>query len=810
MEGFLTINWDKAVDESSSFFSRDVFDNCSAAFHAIHRIPQSPWPHDEQGSMKNNSRGASGKTWSPCHLKRIAVESVGGQGKTLKIQPPAPFPRKSVLNVFEQKDYLFAIIRVMRSFMIAIPADADDFIRIKEMQIKLRDEIQEFQKLAQTIMENNPSAYLSLNPGIARYVNEMWKTQLASVHLYPSFYKLIGNIILVPKENMITLDMTLERTVLELGRIPCQIFPPLNTLIKIQRNYKIINNRYPANVLESEQMSNDENAVKLATKYGVKIVVSAKALRSLAGNVGPLFRRSWDIPFTIKEVNFHGEVNKVIFIDEPLPPSEMSAVEKNALFNRMAIKCQFSNVNRSRFFVYTGSGKKYEYSESAEEVPGDIFSSDNTDLDILETFGIEKRASSSSKICTLKVGEAQQVTPETGNTAEAIEVTDVEKQQKPFEHDFSTATDSDSSEMSLVIDTGSECGQSPRKRSKNASKNIKSHKKFPNDTSNTLTSIGTENQTDQQNKNKVPEPGFKVPIRTGKIGAPNTQASLLSDILQNQEKMMQSHRKPSPKKNTDSTTSKENPQEYTKPKKDENLTYRIWNLQANEKSIRLLVRSSVDTAIVTSSGEFRTFLMIPKTEYQPWFGGECLSTREMNEQWIDLHLRPECKLVRIRLDAYTGDFLMCEQKDAACLEAEISFQYGTHNKPANSLQTIWAVLSSLCDLNLSPGQFLLRHGFHDGMCIQVWESTGKESSSLDLHKIYNEIDPTANAVRDVSENWSALDPCAVFPIQRALNRPPLTFEPTEDLKKTQIKRKADGGKKKNTKKKKQGAAKDKL
>lgn len=116
---------------------------------------------------------------------------------------------------------------------------------------------------------------------------------------------------------MITLDMTLERTVLELGRIPCQIFPPLNTLIKIQRNYKIINNRYPANVLESEQMSNDENAVKLATKYGVKIVVSAKALRSLAGNVGPLFRRSWDIPFTIKEVNFHGEVNKVIFIDEP-------------------------------------------------------------------------------------------------------------------------------------------------------------------------------------------------------------------------------------------------------------------------------------------------------------------------------------------------------------------------------------------------------------------------------------------------------------------------------------------------------------
>ena len=38
--------------------------------------------------------------------------------------------------------------------------------------------------------------------------------------------------------------------------------------------------------------------------------------------------------------------------------------------------------------------------------------------------------------------------------------------------------------------------------------------------------------------------------------------------------------------------------------------------------------------------------MVPKTEYQPWYGAECLSHREMNEQWIDLRLRPECRLFR--------------------------------------------------------------------------------------------------------------------------------------------------------------------
>ena len=71
--------------------------------------------------------------------------------------------------------------------------------------------------------------------------------------MYPPFYKLIGSITLIPKENIKTIDMLLQQTVLELGRIPCQLFPPLNTLIKLQRNPKIINNRYPANLLENDQ-----------------------------------------------------------------------------------------------------------------------------------------------------------------------------------------------------------------------------------------------------------------------------------------------------------------------------------------------------------------------------------------------------------------------------------------------------------------------------------------------------------------------------------------------------------------------------
>jgi hypothetical protein len=119
---------DKAVDESSSFFPKDVFESSSAAFHSLHGIPQSPWSNEEQLVMKTNS---GGKTWSPSKLKRESVQGPGGQGQVLKIQLPVPFPKKSILNAGEQKDYLFTINNIMRSFNKGVPAEANDFIHMK-------------------------------------------------------------------------------------------------------------------------------------------------------------------------------------------------------------------------------------------------------------------------------------------------------------------------------------------------------------------------------------------------------------------------------------------------------------------------------------------------------------------------------------------------------------------------------------------------------------------------------------------------------------------------------------------------------
>lgn len=256
----------------------------------------------------------------------------------------------------------------------------------------------------------------------------------------------------------------------------------------------------------------------------------------------------------------------------------MSVVEKNAFFNRFAIKRQFSSGLSKGYYSYPGSGKKYGHSESigenplnvTEDLPEDIFESHDVNLDSIETFGVEKSTPHQSESCLL--GNSKNVGFQEGQIPEITE------KIKILEKDESTVCDSDSSGMSLVIDTGSEYGQSPKKKRKKTEEHISS---AVNDSSSRII------------KGKLCEINIKSPLKASQ----STTTNLLNVILKDQEKMMQSQRKQNPK-NT-STISKENPQEYFQPKKNENLTYRTWDLKVNEKSVRLLVRSSVDTAIVS-------------------------------------------------------------------------------------------------------------------------------------------------------------------------------------------------------------------
>ncbi len=60
------------------------------------------------------------------------------------------------------------------------------------MQVVTKQEMQEFQTLAQTTMLQNPSCYSFLDAGIEKYVSEMWQVNI--IFLKPLQYKYLMRI----------------------------------------------------------------------------------------------------------------------------------------------------------------------------------------------------------------------------------------------------------------------------------------------------------------------------------------------------------------------------------------------------------------------------------------------------------------------------------------------------------------------------------------------------------------------------------------------------------------------------------------
>ena len=272
----------------------------------------------------------------------------------------------------------------------------------------------------------------------------------------------------------------------------------------------------------------------------------------------------------------------------------MTAIEKNTVFNSFAVKFQFFNQNRSRYHVYH-SQEKSKTPDKTPDTPvvkeDDLFGA--PDIDQLETFGVEAP--------TISTDEIQKKREKTGNPSENKEPGDespTQKQVKVPAHVPVPATDSDSSDnSSLVIDTGSvkPLRKSNRKEAKTCA--------TESDSSELSLAIDTGSDCDQSPKKKM-----KTDRKGKNLSKQSSEtfvapSNLLNVILQDQQKMMQSNRKPFPKGNS-ALREPENPQDYIPPKQNQNVTYRIWALRANEKSLRLLIRSSLDTALVSSLKDF--------------------------------------------------------------------------------------------------------------------------------------------------------------------------------------------------------------
>lgn len=240
---------------------------------------------------------------------------------------------------------------------------------------------------------------------------------------------------------------------------------------------------------------------------------------------------------------------------------EMTAIEKNNFFNSLAVKFQFTNVNPSRYCAY-GKPKKPSATNASCSPSSDLHDEDVTDVKSVEMNSEDDVDKAEAETLSVFRPPSLVSKAEERNSEEssAVPVNTIEN----LPNDSSAATDSDSSEASLFIDIGD--GSFPPSNKKRRQK------------SSPLHGVGTK-------KNAVP-----------------ASTNLLNTILQDQEKMMQSHRKQPSSSATPVKKSiePENPLDYDPPKRNGNVSYRTWNLRANDRTIRLLIRTSVDTAIVSS------------------------------------------------------------------------------------------------------------------------------------------------------------------------------------------------------------------
>ncbi|NXQ31677.1 ICE2 protein, partial [Alaudala cheleensis] len=214
----------------------------------------------------------------------------------------------------------------------------------------------------------------------------------------------------------------------------------------------------------------------------------------------------------------------------------------------------------------------------------------------------------------------------------------------------------------------------------------------------------------------------------------------------------------------------EDPSEYQAPEEG-NVVYKLFSLD----DLLLLVRCSVQK--VKSLPQYQKkkkgqkltpIFLLPKLEYQAYYGVEALTESEVCQLWTQSMLHSECSFYIGHIDAFTSKLIMLEKISPAKLREKLGLI-----KPANSLNILHHVLKKVSALE--EGSYLLSHAAGDSS-VAIYKSSLDKStrSSYNLHKAHCEL-PAVPATLSVP--WVPLDPSLPLPYHISHGRVPCTFPP---------------------------------
>ncbi|XP_053810276.1 little elongation complex subunit 2 isoform X2 [Vidua chalybeata] len=160
--------------------------------------------------------------------------------------------------------------------------------------------------------------------------------------------------------------------------------------------------------------------------------------------------------------------------------------------------------------------------------------------------------------------------------------------------------------------------------------------------------------------------------------------------------------------------------------------------------------------------------LLPKVEYQAYYGVEALTESEVCQLWTQSMLHSKCLFYIGHIDAFTSKLIMLEKISPATLREKLGLI-----KPANSLNILHHVLKKVSDLE--EGSYLLTHAAGDSS-VAIYKSSLDKStrSSYNLHKAHCDL-PAVPATLSVP--WVPLDPSLPLPYHIIHGRVPCTFPP---------------------------------
>ncbi|XP_059714116.1 little elongation complex subunit 2 isoform X1 [Haemorhous mexicanus] len=214
----------------------------------------------------------------------------------------------------------------------------------------------------------------------------------------------------------------------------------------------------------------------------------------------------------------------------------------------------------------------------------------------------------------------------------------------------------------------------------------------------------------------------------------------------------------------------EDPSEYQAPEEG-NVVYKLFSLN----DLLLLVRCSVQKVKSLTQYQKKSkaqkptpIFLLPKLEYQAYYGVEALTESEVCQLWTQSMLHSKCLFYIAHIDAFTSKLIMLEKISSATLREKLGLI-----KPANSLNILHHILKKVSDLE--EGSYLLTHAAGDSS-VAIYKSSIDKSmrSSYNLHKAHSDL-PAVPATLSVP--WVPLDPSLPLPYHITHGRVPCTFPP---------------------------------